>query len=92
MQNWDSVPWDTDLAILHSLESGLVASETFQDDLLTAKKDGEDKLKLFFLKHNHIKWKLLFLNRISMSKRSNFTNPLKEENVEKSRKTNPMEN
>ena len=37
LQKWNSVPWDTYLTILHSLESALLASEKLQEDFLTTK-------------------------------------------------------
>ena len=91
LQKWNSVPWDTDLTIPLSIKSSLLASEKVQDDFLTAKKAGKEKLEIFFqdiILSNVNK----ILDRIPVSKRSKFTKPLKEENVEKSRNTDRMEN
>ena len=48
LEKWNSVPWDTDLTILRSPESSLLASENVQEDFLSAKKAGEENLEIFF--------------------------------------------
>ena len=57
LQKRNSVPWDTDLTILRSLESGLLVSEKLQEDFLAVGKSGKQKLKVFFSGKNPIKCK-----------------------------------
>lgn len=91
LQKWNSVPWDTEIVQLRSLESGLLASQKLEEDFSTAKKAGEEKLALFFNERILTNEKKIY-DRIPMSKRSNFSKPPKEGNVEKAKKTDRMEN
>ena len=81
---------DTNLAILCSLEFGLLASERLQEGLLTPKNLREMKLEIFFQERVLSNEKNIF-DRISMSKLPNFTKPPKVENIKKSRKNDSME-
>ena len=81
---------DTNLAILFSLEFGLLASERLQEDLLTPKNLREVKLEISFQEIVLSNEKNIF-DRISMSKLPNFTKPPKVENIKKSRKNDSME-
>ena len=81
---------DTNLAILCSLEFGLLASERLQEDFLTPKNLGEVKLEIFFQERVLSNEKNIF-DGISMSKLPNFTKPPKVENIKKSRKNDSME-
>ena len=81
---------DTNLAILFSLEFGLLASERLQEDLLTPKNLREVKLEISFQEIVLSNEKNIF-DRISMSKLPNFTKPPKVENINKSRKNDSME-
>ena len=81
---------DTNLAILFSLEFGLLASERLQEDLLTPKNLREVKLEISFQEIVLSNEKNIF-DRISMSKLPNFTEPPKVENIKKSRKNDSME-
>ena len=91
LQEWDANPWDTTIQSLHSLESGLLASEELVKDFYSAKEEGEKQVKLFFDERILTNEKQIY-DRIKLNKRSSFSKPPVIKKPEKVRKTDAMEN
>ena len=48
LQEWNANPWNTEIPTLHSLESGLLASEELVKVFVSAKEEGEKQATKYF--------------------------------------------
>ena len=91
LQEWNANPWNTEIPTLHSLESGLLASEELVKDFDSAKEEGEKQATKSFQERVLTNEKQIY-NRINLNKRSNFSKPTVDKNTGKVHKTDAMEN